>query len=130
MCYIVNLFRFPFVLLAHKNSIAYKCGKRNPEMRKFKYFNDEEFEIIDCKRDRGVAKEHFVWIVKSINKNNNESVSFSAKPKGTREEKEEWYDNHKDYIGRVLTIKFQGYSEDGIPRFPIAKGFRENKGVD
>ena len=32
----------------------------------------------------------------------------------------------KKFIGKQLTVKYQGKSEDGIPRFPVGKGFRES----
>ena len=102
----------------------YKVGKRSNDMRKYKNFIDEEYQIVDCKLDDGVSNEHFVWRLKSGD------TVFSAKPKGTREEKKEWYKNRNKYIGRWLTVKFQEYSEDGIPRFPIAKEFRTNKSED
>jgi len=104
----------------------YKAGKRSTEMRKFKHFIDEEYEITGCKLDKGVPIEHFVWLLKS----EEHDKTFSAKPMGTREEKLEWYKNRKKYIGRFLTVKFQEYTEDGIPRFPIAKEFRQLKGID
>lgn len=103
----------------------YKPGKRSNEMRKYKHFIDNEYEITGCKLDKGVDKEHFVWVLKTEN-----GDEFSAKPKGTREEKNDWYDNSKKYIGKWMTVKFQEYSDDKIPRFPIAKEFRTGRGKD
>jgi hypothetical protein len=108
-------------------NMKYKVGKRNAEMRKFKYFKDEEYEIVGCKVDKGVSKEHFVWVLK-----NDDGKEFSAKPMGTREQKLKWYKNEGSYIGRFMTVKFQEFTdnENKIPRFPIAKHFRAGKGVD
>ena len=105
--------------------MKYKCAKRTPEMRKVKYFKDEEYEIHGCKVDKGVSQEQFVWILKT-----EDGKTFSAKPLGTKEQKLQWYKNRNTYIGSFLTIKFQDYSEDGVPRFPIAKHFRAAKGTD
>lgn len=105
--------------------MKYKVGKRSAEMRKFKYFKDEEYEIIGCQVDKGVSKEHFVWLLKT-----EEGNEFSAKPVGTREQKFEWYKNQSSYIGKFLTVKFQEKTEENIPRFPIAKHFRSAKGID
>jgi len=103
----------------------YKIGKRSNELRKYKNFIDSEYQIIDCKVDQGVSTEHFVWVLKTEN-----NQEFSAKPTGVREEKKYWFENKTKYIGRFMTVKFQEYTEDGIPRFPIAKEFRTNKSMD
>lgn len=105
--------------------MKYKVGKRNAEMRKYKHFVDEEYEIVGCKLDPGVAKEYFVWLLQT-----EDGKAFSAKPKGAREEKHAWYKDNESYIGRFLTVKFQEKTEDGVPRFPIAKEFRSAKGTD
>jgi hypothetical protein len=105
--------------------MKYKAGKRTAEMRKFKYFKDEEYKIVGSKLDKGVSKEHFVWVLETP-----DGKEFSAKPMGTQEQKFEWYDNKSKYIGLMLTVKFQEFTEDGIPRFPIAKHFRSAKGFD
>ena len=102
-----------------------KPGTRSMEMRKFKMFQDEEFEIVGCKLDKGVSQEHFVWVLVTEN-----GDKFNSKPMGTREEKIEWYKNRKTHIGKFITVKFQEKTEDGIPRFPIAKAFRSGKGTD
>jgi hypothetical protein len=105
--------------------MKYKCGKRTPEMRKVKYFKDEEYKIHGVKLDKGVSPEHFVWILQT-----EDGKEFSAKPKGTASEKLYWYKHKNNYIGKFLTVKFQEYSEDNIPRFPIAQRFRSGKGID
>lgn len=103
----------------------YKPGKRNTEMRKFKHFIDNEYQIKGCKVNEGVSEEHFVWILES-----DDGQEFSAKPRGTRDEKKMWYKNRKNFVGKWLTVRFQEYSDDGIPRFPVAKCFREGRGID
>src|SRR5437868_14087923 len=105
--------------------LVYKPGSRSVKMRKFKKFNDAEFRVIGCALDKGVSKEQFTWVVTT-----KEGKKFNAKPMGTKEEKLKWYANREKYQGKWLKIKFQGYSEDGIPRFPIAIHFRAGKGKD
>lgn len=100
--------------------LKYKVKYRSLSMRKYKYFIDEEYVIVDVTKDKGVAKEYFVWVCM-----NDKGKKFKAKPMGTSEEREYWYDNHKKFIGKLLTVKFQEYTEEGVPRFPVAKGFRE-----
>jgi hypothetical protein len=36
------------------------------------------------------------------------------------------FENPKKYMGLQATIKYQGVSNDGVPRFPVVKDFRED----
>jgi len=113
------------VLRAH----GLKYGGRSRAMRKFKRFIDAEYRVTACLLDGGVAPEHFVWEcaadVSDPKTGETSEKRFKAKPMGSREQKKEMYKHRGDYIGRLLCVKFQEYSSDGIPRFPIAKDFRE-----
>jgi len=107
-------------------TLKYKIGKRSGEMRKYKHFIDEEYEVIGCKLDSGVTEENFVWILQT-----DIGDKFNAKPKGTVEERKYMYTNRKKYVGCFLKVKFQEFSGDKkIPRFPIAIEFRSAKGAD
>lgn len=103
--------------------LKYECLKKNRKsksMRKYKYFLDSEFEIIGVKCDSGVEREQFTWICKTEN-----GTQFYPKPEGTREMKWEWYDNSDEYIGKMLTVRYQGIEESGRPRFPIGVEIRD-----
>lgn len=104
--------------------------KRNYSMRKYKNFLDREYEIVGVKKDDGVDDKYFVWICCDpdiIDPSTGEPIEFSAKPKGCDEDRRYWYSNHIEYLGKYMTVKFQEYTEDGIPRFPIALGIREDQ---
>lgn len=104
-------------------------GGRSRAMRKFKKFIDAEYMVVGCLLDEGVAPEHFVWecvaVVKDTKTGKSVEKSFKAKPMGTRVQKKKLYEERGECIGKYLCVKFQEYSADGIPRFPIGKGFRE-----
>lgn len=97
--------------------------KRSLKMRKYKKFIDREYTVVGVHKDPGVDDEYFVWecIDYDIDKR------FRAKPRGTREQRRMWYTNYSEYIGMKLTVRFQEYSEDHIPRFPIGVGIREDQ---
>jgi len=107
------------VLRAH--DCMYQQKSRSSKMRKHKNFDDAEFKVIGCQCDEGVGVEHFVWLCQTDND------EFKAKPWGTAAQKKEWFKNQDKFIGKMLTVKYQGVSKDGIPRFPIAKEFRDLK---
>jgi hypothetical protein len=107
-------------IIIRDRDLMYKNKYRALKMRKWKYFIDEEYKVVGIKKNEGVTKEHFVWVCK-----NKEGKKFKARNIGPIEERERYYDNYKKYVGKLLTVKFQEYTELGVPRFPVAKGFRD-----
>jgi ATP-dependent DNA ligase len=100
--------------------MKYLPKKRSLHIRKHKHFEDAEYPIIGTQLNHGVKVENFVWVLYD----DVTDTKFSAKPKGTEEERKYSYEHQEDFIGQLLTVKFQGKSEDGIPRFPIGKSIR------
>ena len=45
--------------------------------------------------------------------------------KGSRELRTEYFNNKKALIGKMVTVQYQGLSDDGIPRFPSAVSVRD-----
>jgi DNA ligase-1 len=45
--------------------------------------------------------------------------------KGTTESKKERMENVEEFYGKLLTVKYQELSADGIPRFPVGIAFRD-----
>ena len=52
--------------------------------------------------------------------------TFSVRPVGTHEERRAMYKNGASYIGKMLTVKYQELSNDGVPRFPVGLHIRED----
>ena len=104
--------------------------KRSLHIRKYKYFIDREYTVIDIHKDEGVDDHYFSWICcdySIIDPSTKKAVCFRATPKADEETKKEWCKNYKKYIGKSACIKFQEYSKDNIPRFPNMVGFREDQ---
>ena len=98
----------------------YEIKKRSKNLQKYKDFQDEEFKIIDFTEGKGVEKGLILWICET-----KEGNTFTVRPKGTHEERRTLYKNGKKYIGKKLTVIFQEYTKDGIPRFPVGKTIRD-----
>ena len=99
-------------------------------MRKYKHFIEKEYTIVDVEKDDGVGDEYFVWILQDESiedPKTNLPVRFKAQPMDCAKKRKNWYENYLEYIGSKMTIKFQEYTKDGIPRFPKAKCFREDQ---
>jgi predicted DNA-binding WGR domain protein len=110
---------FEGVIIRAKDA-KYQLNKRSLWLRKLKDFEDDEFEVVGAECNAGVSTHNFVWLCKTEN-----GKIFRPKPIGSNEDKIKWYNSYKKRIGQMLTVTFQGKSKDGIPRFPIAKAFRD-----
>ena len=110
-------------VIIRARDLKYEKGKRSNKMRKYKHFLDREYVIIGTEKDPGVDDEYFVWVCKDLELDK----TFKAKPKGTREQRNHWYTNYANYLGQRLTVKFQEYTEDGVPRFPVGVCIREDQ---
>ena len=95
--------------------------KRSKFLQKYKVFVDEEFEVIRFDKEIQDKIPLVLWICKT-----KDEQEFTCRPKGTHDERAELYKNAHKYIGKKLTVVFQEYTDDGIPRFPVGKGFRDD----
>jgi len=108
-------------IIVRAYDLKYVPNHRSLKMRKIKTMQDSEYLITGVEVSPGVSKENFVWVCET-----EDGKKFKAKPMGCKEDKLKWYANRENYIKKYLTVKFQEYTDDGIPRFPIAKEIRLN----
>ena len=108
------------LMLRNVNS-KYEIDKRSKDLQKFKNFIEEEFKITGFHEGTGDDKGCIVWECIT-----NKGKHFSAEPIGTRQYRRKLFKNGKEYIGKLLTVKFFSYTKDGVPRFPKGKDVRDN----
>jgi hypothetical protein len=53
-------------------------------------------------------------------------VPFSAKPTGPLSQLKDWWDHPEKVIGKMVTVAFQGWTNEGAPWFPRALQVRED----
>ena len=58
-----------------------------------------------------------LWIIEWTDKNG-KKTNVTVRPMGTHEERAKLYKEGKKIIGKKLTIRYQGLTDLGIPRFP------------
>jgi DNA ligase-1 len=92
---------------------------RSENLLKLKDFIDAEFEIIGGKEGTGKAKGQCTFTCKT-----GDGKEFDVRCKGPNSLREEQWRNLSNYIGKKLTVKFQNYSDDGIPVFPVGETVR------
>jgi DNA ligase-1 len=99
----------------------YEEGLRSSNLIKLKKFKDEEFKIVDytCAKN-GKEVGCVIWICST-----KEGKIFNVRPEGGYSERKKLYRNGKNYIGKMLTVKYQEMTNDNIPRFPVGVGIRD-----
>jgi len=97
----------------------YQQGYRSHDLQKYKEFHEDEYEITGFEDGEGRDKGCVIWICKK-------DKEFRVRPRGTMEQRKEWFKNGKKYIGKMLTVIYQELSEQNVPRFPVGKAIRED----
>ena len=117
---------FEGIMLRNIDS-KYEINKRSYHLQKYKHFLDKEFKIKGYHQSSGRDKDTIIWECEYIDIDNNSNL-FSVKPKGNLEfRKTLLKDANKDFSkfkDKQLTVKFQEYSKNLCPRFPVGIGIR------
>ena len=99
---------------------VYRTGHRSSDLQKYKLFQEEEFAIVGFAEGKGREKGLVVWECQT-----QEGKTFHARPEGDHGTRRDMFRDAASCIGKKLTVVFQEYTKDGIPRFPVAKALRE-----
>lgn len=107
------------IMLRNENGL-YREGYRSNDLQKYKEFQEDEYPIVGYEQGDGRDAGCVIWVCE-----NKEGKRFNVRPKGTMEQRREWFTNGKDHVGKMLTVIFQELSEQNIPRFPVGKAIRD-----
>lgn len=89
--------------------------KRSEFLLKYKSFDTDEFTIVDAKEGKATEKGCVIWICST-----HDGRRFACRPQGNRDKRKKWWENQASFLGKDLTIKYQGMdSNTNIPRFPV-----------
>ena len=98
---------------------VYRANYRSNDLQKYKEFMEDEYRIIDFKDGEGRDAGAVIWVCETA-----DGKEFTARPRGTFEQRREWFNDGESYIGKNLTVVYQELTEDGKPRFPVGKALR------
>jgi len=98
----------------------YRCNYRSSDLQKYKEFFEDEFPVVGFKDGDGRDKGAVIWQCE-----NSDKTAFWVRPRGTMEQRQEWFRQGESYIGKMLTVIYQELSEAKVPRFPVGKSIRE-----
>ena len=92
---------------------------RSTHLLKYKDMTTEEYPIVGYVEGKGNDAGTVIWIVDVNGK------QCKVRPKGTREYRSMMLSNASSYLGKMLTVQFQEFTNDGIPRFPVGLVVRD-----
>lgn len=101
--------------------------KRSYDLQKLKKFDDDEFRIIDVKvgtKGSMAGKAVFVCTKYRDEQPLPDGETFDCKLRGNMDELQKYAENPTLVVGKILTVKYQGYTKYGKPRFPVGERFR------
>lgn len=113
-------------LMIRYGDCPHKDG-RSPYMLKYKHFEDDEFEVVDMQEGNGAWAGCVKRVILKLNTpatNATKDETFDSNIEGSQEELREIFKNKKDWIGQKVTVKYQHYSEYGIPQLPFVLNLR------
>ena len=94
-------------------------NNRSIHLQKYKEFFDMECQIVGYKQGEGLEEGCVMWICTVDGK------QFSCRPRGTREERQDMFRNGNSYIGKMLTVRYQEKTDEGLLRFPVGISIRD-----
>lgn len=100
---------------------VYEFGQRSWGLLKIKNFDDAEFKIVSIDEGRGKFEGLAVFTCLTP-----EGEMFDCVIKGNEFERARYYRERDKYLGKYMTVKYQGLSNKGIPRFPVGLRIRED----
>lgn len=107
-------------LILRDPSALYKPGDRVVGLQKYKAFMDAEFKVVDVLEAEGNFAGAAIYVCVTP-----EGRQFTVNPDGNLETRREIFRNRRRYVGKRVTVRFQNYSDDRLPRFPTRATVRE-----
>lgn len=104
-----------------RNSKSAYVNKRSYDLQKLKEFEDSEFLIVAVEEGRGKLAGHAIFVCAADN-----GKQFRAKLKGEQAALRLYWEQPELCVGQQLTVKYQGRTADGLPRFPVGVHIRDD----
>jgi len=112
-------------IIRNRNGM-YLMEKRSSDLQKYKEFEDDEFEIVGIKSGEGREAGAIIYSCKV--KNAKSIKTFDVRPRGSIEMRIIAFNNGVEcYMGKELTVRYQGLTELNVPQFPVGIIIREDK---
>jgi len=111
-------------LMARNLDSKYEMFRSN-HLLKYKHFTDKEYVIVNTSAGVGNEQDAIMFVCKVGGKEHPDNT-FSVRLRGSVQARKEMYKHKQDYIGKLLTVRFQETDKTtGIPRFPVGIDIRD-----
>lgn len=104
--------------IGRNRAAKYQAGKRSADLQKFKRFMETEFAVVDSRLGKGKYEGIPVLRCKTA-----EGGEFDCNPPGTLEERASV--DRNTVLGKMLTVKHFGWTDDKLPAFPVGVVIRD-----
>jgi len=98
----------------------YSINKRSSDLLKYKEFLDSEFRIVDIIAGEGSHSDSGIFVCETES-----GKQFRALWATNAQNKIDLLVNRDRHIGKILTVKYQELTDEGLPRFPVAIKIKE-----
>jgi len=103
-----------------RNADSLYENKRSYNLQKIKEFDDAEFKITSVKSGRGRMSECAIFTCAT-----SKGDLFDCKMEGSLDRLKEILLDSRNVIGKMLTVRYQGFTNGKMPRFPIGVSVRD-----
>jgi len=110
---------FEGIIIRNMNGL-YRPDFRSADLQKYKIMITEEFEIVGAKDGIGKNEGLVTWICRLPN-----GGTVDVNPEGSHEMRRDWYEHQEEYLGKMLTVRFQEWTPDGSLAFPVGEAIRD-----
>ena len=111
--------KFEGVMLNARDGIY--LNKRSTNLLKYKLFQDDDFEIIGVTEGTGNRSGMMGYItLRLLN-----GKTFDSNARGDEAKYKAMLKDKDELYGLMATVRFQNYTPDGIPRFPVIVAIRD-----
>lgn len=94
---------------------------RSNNLMKLKTFETDEYEIVDIKEAGGLDAGTGIFRLKV----SNTGYEFYSRPTGSKSLRARYLQDKHVIIGKMATVQHQGFTDAGIPRFPVTLTVRD-----
>jgi len=101
----------------------YKEGKRSPDLLKRKDWQEDDFQVVNVTEGEGKNAGTAVFQCVSVAN----GKRFDVLSPGSYAEKKAYWGKRNQILGKLLSVKYQNLTDGGIPRFPVALGFKKDR---
>lgn len=93
---------------------------RSSNLMKLKSFQTDEYKIVDIKEASGLDVGTAIFRLRLSN-----GSEFDSRPIGSKSLRAKYLKDKDTIIGKMATVQHQGYTDAGIPRFPVTLTVRD-----